>query len=574
MKLKLIRKIKNYILVIFSTTMIANSVLGQSITGTEMLGRPTNNSISVKAIFDTVVQARIVYGTVSGSFQLNTGWQTLTLDAYNDAVADINITGLNAGTKYYYKLQYRIPGDTANISRPEHSFTTARNPGEAFTFVVQADPHLDAASDTALYRLCLNNQLMDNPDFMIDLGDNFMTDKLKSSITQQIPEDTIPYRCKLLRNFYATLGHSVPIYLVLGNHEGEAGWYLNGNANNVAVWDTKYRKKYYSNPVPDGFYSGDTTNYPFVGKREAYYSWTWGDAQFIVLDPYWNTTPKPDSLTCWRWTLGKVQYDWLKSTLENSTSSYKFVFIHHLVGGGGRGEGRGGMEWAPYYEWGGANMDGTDGWNANRPGWYKPIRDLLEENKVAIVFHGHDHFYAKQELNCLLYQEVPQPSLPIFNNSQAANFGYVNGVINFNSGHLRVNVSSSGVTVDYVRAVRPVQETPSLHNRDISNTYNINLACYDTLNSGINKLHENNFRIISVYPNPTKNLLYVESETPIDDEMQIELINLSGEIIAFGKIEKGNLLLQLDISEIPPGLYLLKVFNEQSSNTFKISICK
>jgi predicted phosphodiesterase len=573
MKLKFIKKIKNSLIVILLTITIANSVYGQSISGTEMLGRPTVNSISVKAIFDTVVQVRIVYGTVSGSFPLNTGWQTITQDAYNDAVAVVNITGLNSGTKYYYKLQYRIPGDTLNVNRPEHSFTTARNPGEAFTFVIQADPHLDAASDTALYRVCLKNQLDDNPDFMIDLGDNFMTDKLKRLSTNQVPEDTIPYRCKLLRYYYETVNHSVPLYLVLGNHEGECGWYNNGTANNIAVWDTKYRKKYYMNPVPDAFYSGDTTNYPYIGQREAYYSWTWGDALFVVLDPFWNTTPKPDSLNCWRWTLGKVQYDWLKTTLENSPSPYKFVFIHNLVGG--NSEGRGGIEYAPYYEWGGASIDGTNGWSANRPGWYKPIKELLEENKVAIVFHGHDHFFGKQELDCLIYQEVPQPDFPNFTSAQQAiKYGYTHGVIIPPAGHLRVNVSPSGVSVDYVRAAKPSQETANLHNKDVSHTYNINLNCYDTLHSSINTWQGSYFDVIAVYPNPAKNVLFVEIEEAKDHEMLIELHSLSGEVIAYGKIKKGDMVLKLDISNLPSGIYLLKVFSENGTNAFKISIYK
>lgn len=84
------------------------------------------------------------------------------------------------------------------------------------------------------------------------------------------------------------------------------------------------------NPIPDHFYTGDDTNNNFVGLRENYYAWKWGDALFIVLDPYWYTSPKPDANTGWRWTLGKKQYDWLKATLEKDKSLYKFVFAINL----------------------------------------------------------------------------------------------------------------------------------------------------------------------------------------------------------------------------------------------------
>ena len=133
-------------------------------------------------------------------------------------------------------------------------------------------------------------------------------------------------------------------------------------------------------------------------------------------------------------TFGPVEVDhWkslslLRATLESSKATFKFVFAHQLVGGDP--QGRGGVERADYYEWGGKNLDGTDGWAANRPGWYKPIKDLLTENRVTIFFHGHDHFFDKQEKDCLVYQETPQPSLPNFTGpNQASQYGYLSGEI-------------------------------------------------------------------------------------------------------------------------------------------------
>jgi hypothetical protein len=139
----------------------------------------------------------------------------------------------------------------------------------------------------------------------------------------------------------------------------------------------------------------------------------------------------------------------LKRTLESSRAKFKFVFIHHLVGGGDD-QCRGGSEAAPFFEWGGRNRDGSDGFASNRPGWAAPIHQLLVKNRVSAVFHGHDHLYAKQELDGIVYQECPQPSDPRGSTRSAAEYGYTNGVILPSSGHIRVAVSATQAKAEYI----------------------------------------------------------------------------------------------------------------------------
>ena len=101
---------------------------------------------------------------------------------------------------------------------------------------------------------------------------------------------------------------------------------------------------------------------------------------------------------------------------------------------------------------GGRNSDGTWGFDENRPGWEKPLYQLMVDNNVTIFFHGHDHFFAKQELDGVIYQLVPQLSHHNFKRAnQAGAYGYMSGKILPNSCHLRVTVYSLEVTVDYVR---------------------------------------------------------------------------------------------------------------------------
>jgi len=515
----------------FITIMNICIVNAQNITQTEIVGRPTNNSITIQAFFDAAVQVSIQYGTVSGTYPNQTPWQSF---AVNDP-AEVVISGLAPNTKYYYKLNYRAPNATAFTSRPEHFFQTQRLPGSSFSFVVQADPHMDEQSSSAIYNQCLQNQLEDHPDFMIDLGDFLMTDKLKNLTTNQIPRDTIPYRCRLLRNKYESICHSVPLFIALGNHEGEAGWNLNGTADNIAVWDTNDRKKYFLNPAPDNsFYTGDPTNYNFIGQRESYYSWQWGNALFIVIDPYWFTSPKPTATTGWRWTLGQQQYNWLKNTLATSTAAYKFIFSHQIVGG--NVDGRGGVEFADLYEWGGKNQDGTPGFAANRPGWEMPIKDLLTQYRVNIFFHGHDHFFGKQEKDCLIYQETPQPSH--INNTtnsptyaSTPDYGYTQGQILPNTGHIRVNVSPAGVQVDYVRTYLASQENATRHNKDISASYFIGASnCYN-LSTNPPMIWNANYNDEMVYPNPFSKETTIEFSLNETEKISVLIYNELGQLI-------------------------------------------
>lgn len=515
--------------VVLVLSSMATSAFGQVLTHGELLGRPTDQGVTIQAIFADTAEVRAQYGTSSGSYTFQTPWQLVPAGE----PAEVVLSGLQADTRYYYRMRHRVPGMTVVTDRPEHTFHTQRAPSSTFSFVVQADPHLDEQSDTALYRLCLNNQLEDAPDFMIDLGDFLMTDKLKNTdpVTPFVPRDTISYRCGLLRSYYETGCHSIPLFMTLGNHEGEAGWNLDGTPNNIAIWDTEDRKKYFPNPAPDGFYSGDTVNHPFVGRRENYYAWSWGDAQFIVLDPYWYTPNKPDSLHGWYWTLGETQYAWLKTTLESSTATFKFVFAHQLVGGDP--DGRGGVEFADRYEWGGQNLDGTTGFSTNRPGWYKPIKDLLTEHQVNIFFHGHYHFFGKQQLDCLIYQETPQPSHPNFQNAgQAADYGYFQGQILPNSGHLRVTVGPTGVQVEYVRAYLPQNENATRHNKDVSATYFIGpVNCYDSLGTGAPVLWNSDYADELVYPNPFDQEARIEFTARSAERLSLVILDANGRTV-------------------------------------------
>jgi hypothetical protein len=407
-----------------------------------ILGRPTGESVTLSVLTADTREGFVTWRSDDSSAAERTPTQTF---AGGEPVA-IVLGHLRPDTSYRYRVNTRAIGAAGFTVGEEHAFHTARPPGAAFTFTITADSHLDANATPAIYERTLANARSDAPDFHIDLGDTFMTEKrrnFREALQQYLAQ----------RYYFGQLADSVPLFLVLGNHDGETGGGLDGTDESMAVWSNLTRKRYFPNPEPDAFYSGNVTPDPRAGRLQDYYAWEWGDALFVVLDPFWFTPRGRGADDMWSRTLGRPQYDWLARTLELSHARFKFVFIHHLVGGVDR-QSRGGVEASTLYEWGGRDVEGRDVFRQERPGWPMPIHAMLVRHRVTAVFHGHDHLFAEQELDGILYQEVPQPGHSHGGARNAAAYGYNEGTIIDGSGHVRVTVSASKATVEFVDALK------------------------------------------------------------------------------------------------------------------------
>ena len=466
-------KVLSFLLGLLAMVMSASSMRAQvSFPGPELLGRPTDHSVTINVVANTAIDAYFEYGTQSGLYTQTypaNGAASPASTAANVPLVAV-LSGLQSNTQYFYKMVYRQSGTTSWVARDEHSFYTQRPAGSTFTFTVGSDSHINIVfGNPSLFQQTLQNIAGEKPDFYVDLGDTFAMD----SVTTQAQANSNYLN---MRSYFGLISPSVPIFLALGNHEQEEAWHLDDTGNLVTsppVMSTNARKQYYLNPDPllDSFYSGNTdiSNSAVSGNHavQDYYAWQWGDALFVVFDPYWYTTTKPyignmgggeasdpGSGDRWDWTLGTTQYLWLKQTLENSNAKYKFLFAHQ-VAGGIDDYGRGGANAVPFVEWGGNDDDGsTWDFSTRRAGWAAPVHQLLVDNNVTAVFHGHDHEFAYENRDGVVYQLVPMAADATY----GTGFGdyhetdpYTIRVLP-NSGHLRVTVTSSQVTVDYVRA--------------------------------------------------------------------------------------------------------------------------
>ena len=189
-----------------------------------ILSRPTHDSITLSVLAYSDLQGFVEYGTRSGQYSHKTPARSFK----KGELVELLVKALMSNTRYYYRLESRSDKAADYVASPEYTFHTQRPPGESFTFTVTADSHLDSQTDCDLYAHTLANVLADNPDFHVDLGDTFMTDK--HATREQAARQYLAQRY-----YFGTIGTSVPLYLVLGNHDGEAGRYNDSTADCLAA---------------------------------------------------------------------------------------------------------------------------------------------------------------------------------------------------------------------------------------------------------------------------------------------------------------------------------------------------
>lgn len=456
-----------------------------------VLGRVTDKSIHASVLSRSPTEGYIELGTAAGRYATRTPVKSLPAGE----PVEIRLDDLAPDTEYFYRLHHRPVGATAFTARPERRFATQRAAGKAFCFTIQGDSHperMGKVSDTGLYATTLLDAAAKAPDFHVCLGDDFSVARVRAVSPEAL---AAPYL--LQRPFLGLIGQTAPVFLMNGNHEqGSLYNYSQTDVRrDVAVGVQVARNKFYPTPSAGGFYAGDPTPWKDIGELKSYCAWTWGDALFVILDNYWHSPALVDTgfrgedanpgqgggerggargaggkgrgkgvdRDWWAVTLGDAQYRWLERTLRQSKAKYKFVFAHHV-----HGSGRGGVELADLYEWGGTGRNGTS-FATKRPGWDTPVHALMKKHNVSIFFQGHDHLYCRQEKDGIVYQEVPMPSDSTY---EALNRDrYAAGTTLPNSGYLHVSVAPAGVKVDYVRTFLKKDESAEKRTGVVAHSY-------------------------------------------------------------------------------------------------------
>lgn len=242
-------------------------------------------------------------------------------------IHEVTLVGLEKNTPYYYRV---ISG---NMVSPMQIFHTKKPEDSPFKFVVYGDNQTFSKTHENLVKLIAS----ENVDFIARVGDVVT---MGSHLSEWIDEGFYPLR---------HITGKIPVYSAIGNHEYGGYWDL----KRVPPFEERVH-----HPIDS------------PGSTEYWFSFDYGNAHFIFLDPNKNEGPNGERIPP-----TSQQYQWFKNDLEDAKNraEWIFVFFHQ----------------PPYSEcWSGGYYNGE-------PHLREEIVPLIEANNVDIVFSGHTHDYER-----------------------------------------------------------------------------------------------------------------------------------------------------------------------------------
>lgn len=254
---------------------------------------------------------------------------------------EIRLDKLEVNTKYIYRVVGKLPSGIELISDVS-TFKTAIRSGDSFKFVLIGDTQRNGRTPWAWGKVAERAWEV-RPDFLVLAGDLVDQGNRKTDWT----EDFFPNGNIVMKRY--------PIYSVLGNHEQDSHHYY----------------EYMVNPEP-----------------EYYYTFTYGNAQFFMIDT--NRDVDEDS----------EQYNWLEWELSKSTAKWKFVMHHH----------------PPYTSDSDDHGNTYTGLSTGGGSKARNLVPLMEKYGVDFCMFGHTHLYER--------------TFPLLDNK----VNMKNGVVYINSG--------------------------------------------------------------------------------------------------------------------------------------------
>ena len=393
-----------------------------------LLARPTTSSILINARNGATAATATVqlHAAGSGDRPRTTG----PLHAAPGGWLEWTIDGLTPGARYMYEVRLTPAGGPAAVAA-RGGFITQRTGNESFTAALITDPHTgtfaEGSPPLGVMDDVVHNVVRDRPEFVIGLGDNVAWPSSRDAA--QASAEGAERAYEMYRRHIAPFSASTPHFSLLGNWEGETGKFPEAS---VAVV-RGVRHRFLPNP--------DHHTYPQGGSAgQDYYAFTWGPALFVILNVQGYTKAsgpltlpaQSDVTKVEDWTLGRTQLSWLERTLKDSAHPYKFLCIHHAVGGNAGN---------PH-----DTLYGRGGARAAHVGEQRIVHEMMRKFGVQIFFYGHDHVFVDDVVDGIHY------ALP---GSFGAPWHFPRPVTGYerfwpDPGHARLTVTPEQARVEYI----------------------------------------------------------------------------------------------------------------------------
>ncbi len=75
---------------------------------------------------------------------------------------------------------------------------------------------------------------------------------------------------------------------------------------------------------------------------------------------------------------------------------------------------------------------------------------------------------------------------------------------------------------------------------------------------------------VTVYPNPISEILNIRFEVPLDGEVELYILNQQGSLVLTDIIEATTVEKQVNMQELPAGVYFLRLIKGKLSNVYKV----
>lgn len=306
-----------------------------------------------------------------------------------DVTHRIKMTGLEEGNRYYYKV-------TSNDTSSDiYNFKTAPADGEPFKMVVFGDnrPDTDTYVQPAAYSKIINMTIAEAPDIVVMTGDYVYT------VNNDLGTNRLRWSAFL--NITERLGHYVPIYAAIGNHD-----------TGLAV----------GSPMISYFLDA----FEQFGEPSTYFSFDYAGVHFVVLD---SEVSGPQS------RITGLQSTWLTSDLTSSGSRMKFVFVHR-----------------PLYPLShiGSSLDEN---KTERDG----MQQLFESVNLTLFVAGHDHLYNRMTVNGVVHLITGGAGAPLYGTPWGGAF---NHYLRVQVSPSLVNITAIGLSSETMDNYRLPYEGP------------------------------------------------------------------------------------------------------------------